>query len=152
MPDATTTDPTVAPTVAPAADPAADRLAVLRREVGLFRAGERRRRFPAALHLGELGGTRLSMVLPASLSDPALAFDLVDTLPTPDVARARDVWLTRPGVPELHDQDLLWLTAADGVLGARGVRLRSFHAVTRTGWLDVRTGERRTWKRLRLRD
>jgi hypothetical protein len=36
------------------------------------------------------------------------------------------------------------------VFAAHGVRLTGFYAITRTGWLDVRTGEARVWRRLRL--
>jgi hypothetical protein len=31
-----------------------------------------------------------------------------------------------------------------------GRPLDGFYVITRTGWRDVRTGERRVWKRLRL--
>ena len=129
-----------------------DRLDVLRQEVGRFRAAERRRRFPVVLHVGELGGPRTSLEVPclAGALDGATAFDLLDCRLPPEAPPEVDAWVTRPGVPELHDHDLLWLTAATAAVSARGASLRSFHAVTRTGWLDVRSGEQRTWKRLRL--
>jgi hypothetical protein len=50
----------------------------------------------------------------------------------------------------LHDYDVAWHAAAQRSFGAHEVELLGFRAVTRSGWIDVRTGERRTWKRLRL--
>ncbi len=127
-------------------------LSVLRREVGTFRAVEQRRRFPVALHVGVLGGPRASWEVPHVPGglDAAAAFDVVDGRLAADQPAEVDAWLTRPGVPALHDHDLLWLRATSAVLASRGTVLRSFHAVTRTGWLDVLGGESRVWKRLRL--
>jgi hypothetical protein len=59
--------------------------------------------------------------------------------------------VARPGTPDLHDLDLLWLAAARTAFGMHGRALDGFYAVTRTGWRDVLTGETRVWKRLRLR-
>lgn len=135
-----------------------DVASALRQEVGEFRRGERRRRFPLGVHAGTLGGPRASVQVgwpePASY-DAALRLDMVDALlaqeaDTPTGRRHVDVWLTRPGVPELHDLDLAWHAAARHAAGAHGLALAAFHVVTRTGWLDVLTGESRTWKRLRL--
>jgi hypothetical protein len=50
----------------------------------------------------------------------------------------------------LHDQDALWHAAAVHAFDAFRIRLDAFRVVTKSGWLDVRTGESRTWKRLRL--
>ncbi len=87
--------------------------------------------------------------------DTGLRFDVLDglvetLLPSWEGADPVWVWLTRPGVPEVHDVDLTWFAAAQRVLGAHGVPRAGFRAVTRTGWLDVATGESRTWTRLRL--
>jgi len=129
-----------------------DELALLRRVVGTFRATEQRRRFPVSVHVGRLDGERTSFEVPhvAGGLDPAAAFDLLDSALAGERPTEVDGWLTRPGVPALHDHDLLWMRATLAVLGSRGSSLRSFHTVTRTGWLDVRSGESRVWKRLRI--
>jgi hypothetical protein len=84
--------------------------------------------------------------------DAGVRLDVVTALlarTDPAVATAHG-WITRPGVPELHDADLDWYAVAVRGWGVHGVALTGFHAVTRTGWVDVLTGERRAWKRLRL--
>ena len=142
QPDASTASPT-------------DPRAALRREVGEFRAREQRRRHPLTLHLGEPAGWRESVELPwpePRSYDSGLRVDLWASLLArtgPGVVAASG-WLTRPGVAELHDADLSWYAAAVRGFGAHGVALTGFYAVTRTGWIDVVTGDRRTWKRLRL--
>jgi len=81
--------------------------------------------------------------------DAGLRSDLVGVLLT----RAQEpayLWLTRPGVPERHDVDLDWHAAALRAFGAYGAALRGCLAVTRSGWLDVVSGEAKSWKRLRL--
>ena len=90
----------------------AEQLAHLRREVGRFRAAEQRRRFPATLHVGLLDGDRTALEVPATAGplDRATAFDLLDSRLGAALPAEVDAWVTRPGVPELHDQDLLWLT------------------------------------------
>ena len=122
-----------------------------RREVGRFRVAERRRVFPLGVHVGVPGGPRSSLELPWPPTglDPGLRFDLVAALLTQGASPAY-LWLTRPGVPELHDEDLDWHAAAVRAFDAHGVALAGVHAVTRTGWLDVVTGGSRSWKRLRL--
>ena len=85
--------------------------------------------------------------------DDGLRVDLVARLLSrtdPDTVAAAYGWITRPGVPELHDADLAWYAAAAAGFAAHRVRLTGFLAVTRTGWVEVATGEARTWKRLRL--
>lgn len=126
---------------------------LLREEVGRFRARESRRVFDPAVHVGVPGGARLSFELPAReapVADDALRIDVLSALVQRATVPCGYAWLTRPGVPDLHDLDLRWLAAAAVAFGCVGDRLEGFFAVTRTGWLDVRTGERRVWKRLRL--
>jgi hypothetical protein len=130
--------------------PDPDRLAALRREVGLFRDKERRRRrFDPVLHVGALGGERASVGLPASAQlDRQLRLELVSALV--EVSPGRDGWVSRPGLVEPTDDDVAWLVAAAAAFGEAGRELDGFYVLTREGWLDVRTGERRVWKRLRL--
>lgn len=127
-----------------------------RGEVARLRAGERRRTFPLGLHLGHPHGPRQEVELPWPVPaeyDAGLRFDVADALVEAllDDSGIRSVWawLTRPGVPEVHDRDLEWLSAAHRAVEAHGLQLAGFRAVTRTGWLDVVSGRRRTWKRLR---
>ncbi|HET6562072.1 MAG TPA: hypothetical protein VFG72_09370 [Marmoricola sp.] len=134
----------------PAAEPP-DADAAFRIEVGRLRARAQRRRFPAELHLGVPGGHRVTLELPAA--DAGLRLDLLSALL--DLWRAERGgpafgWVVRPGVPTLHDDDLAWYAAAVRAFGALGESPEGFRAVTRTGWLDVVTGESRVWKRLRL--
>lgn len=130
----------------------------LRREVGLFRVRDRRRRLPLGAHVGQPAGPRVSLEVPwpeALEADPGLCFDLTGGLieawrraAGPPLAAV--MWLTRPGVPEPHDLDLRWYAAAVRAFAAHEADLVAFLAVTRTGWWEVPTGQRRTWRRLRL--
>jgi hypothetical protein len=133
--------------------PVTDLHPLLRREVGMLRARESRRAFDVAVSVGRLAGARDSFVVRAQdlpAIDASLRVDMVSSLvgQAPDDARA--AWLARPGEPLLHDLDLAWLSAAAVGFGIHGRELAGFYAITRTGWLDVRTGEQRIWKRLRL--
>jgi hypothetical protein len=147
---------------------------LLRLEVGRLRAGERRRRFDTVVHLGRLGEAHRACSVPVPSGDPVLRLVLDPGTRTDVVARMLEtqhenehanatehanaaeearrssVWLTRPGEPVVQDEDLAWLSAAFRAFDALGWHLDRFWSVTRTGWLDVRTGDRRTWKRLRL--
>jgi hypothetical protein len=130
-----------------------DKTALLRAEVGRLRAHESRRRFDTVVHVGFLGGSPVTCPVPSA--DPVLDMgtrtDVVAALlVNAPATRQTCVWLTRAGEPQLQDEDLAWLSAARAAFGAVGCRLGGFWTVTRTGWLDVRSGEGRTWKRLRI--
>ncbi len=128
--------------------------ALLRAEVGRLRSHESRQRFDTVVHVGSLGGAPRTCPVPSA--DPVLDVGtrtdvvsaLLETAPTAE--KAACVWLTRAGEPELQDEDLAWLSATRQAFGSVGRRLDGFWTVTRKGWLDVRSGEGRTWKRLRL--
>jgi hypothetical protein len=127
-----------------------------RLEVGRFRAGCAQRTFPLAVHVGVPAGPRRSFEVPWPVPegyDVGLRLDLLLGLVgswSRDGSGSGCAWLTRQGVPVLHDQDTLWHAAAVRAFGALTVDLVAFRVVTKTGWLDVRTGESRTWRRLRL--
>jgi hypothetical protein len=135
--------------------PGAEVRALLRREVGLLRRRETRRRFDTEVTVGRLDGRRHSCTVPrdaGGLLDPGTRAAVVAVLleePSPDTDRL-DAWIVRPGEPSLQDEDLGWFSSADRAFAEAGVVLDGFWTVTRAGWLDVRSGERRTWKRLRL--
>jgi hypothetical protein len=126
---------------------------VLRQEVGRFRMRESRRVFDAMVQVGTLGGTHDSFVVRAQdlpAIDVALRVDVVSRMLDGGDPDWHTAWLLRPGVPEPHDLDLEWYAAARSAFGVHGRRLDGFYVLTRAGWLDLATGESRTWKRLRL--
>lgn len=135
-----------------------DTPALLRLEVGRLRSRESRRRFDPVVHVGQLGGVHRSSPVPAAdpvlghLLDPGTRAGVVSRLleELAPAGSAVSAWLTRVGEPVVQDEDLAWLSAASHALGSFGYDLGGFWTITRTGWLDVRTGESRTWKRLRL--
>jgi len=128
-------------------------LSLLRLEVGRLRARESRERFDAVVHVGHLGAAQRSCPVPCGdlVLDPGTRTELVlRLLEAGGFVGAAAAWLTRPGEPVVQDDDLGWLSATLRAFGATGSSLAGFWSVTRTGWLDVRTGEARTWKRLRV--
>lgn len=139
--------------------------AALRREVGLLRAAHRRGRFPETLHVGNPGGRQESYAVEPNdvpLLDAGLRTDLagllLDRLHAPTAhdtvvtatSDAMTGWLTRPGDPTVQDTDFAWMAATAAACSAVGVTLHAFWTVSRTGWLDLRSGRTRTWRRLRL--
>ncbi|CAI9412954.1 hypothetical protein [Nocardioides sp. T2.26MG-1] len=130
---------------------------VLRRAVLDHVRVERRRWFPARLHVGAPGGAEEVFATdpddPDEDLDHALRADVVAAL----IQRARQrggavpmLWLTRPGPLELQDVDAAWLSAARTAAAEAGIGL-TLVVVTRRGWVDPRSGVRREWKRLRQR-
>jgi hypothetical protein len=111
------------------------------------------------MHLGAPAGRRRSVEVPWPVPpdyDAGLRLDLIigllDGLVAAEPAEAPkcSAWITRPGEPVLHDRDVEWGSAATHAFAAHGVRLLGFRTVTRSGWLDAMTGDRRVWRRLRL--
>ncbi len=129
------------------------RTRALRQEVGRLRGRESRRVFDVSVHVGELAGERDSFVVRAQdlpAVDVGLRTDVVARLLEGAPPGWDTVWVVRPGVPEPHDLDLQWLAASRTAFGMHARVLAGCYAVTRSGWLDVMTGESRVWKRLRL--
>ena len=130
-----------------------EREAALRREVGLLRARESRRIFDATVVVGRLAGERQGFVVRAQdlpAMDVSLRADVMSALLVLNGTEPAAAWVVRAGCPTPHDVDLQWLAAATAAFGAHGRALDGFYAITRAGWLDVRTGKSRTWRRLRL--
>jgi hypothetical protein len=126
---------------------------LLRRAVLDHGRGERRRWFPALLHVGVPGGPEEVFAADGfAVPDHALRTDVLAAL----LQRSRRaglvplVWLTRPGPLDLQDVDAAWLSAGRSAAAEAGVDL-SLVVVTRQGWVDPRSGVRREWKRLRQR-
>lgn len=125
----------------------------LRLEVGRFRARESRRVFDTVVYVGRLDGPRDSFVARAqdlTVMDAGLRIDVVEALVEATADQATEAWITRAGIPAPHDEDLAWLAAAISAFAIHGRPLDGFYVFTRTGWLDPRSGESRSWRRLRL--
>jgi hypothetical protein len=125
--------------------------ALLRRLVHEHKAGERRHRFPAVLHLGGPGRPESGRVEESqAVLDHSLRCDLLEAMLRRAPAGPLMTWLTRPGDLEPQDVDLVWLRAVGAVNGETG-RSLPYLVVTRDGWRDPRSGVSRTWRRLRDR-
>ncbi|HZJ06166.1 MAG TPA: hypothetical protein VFD59_11935 [Nocardioidaceae bacterium] len=130
-----------------------DHQAALRQEVWLLRSRESRRIFDATVAIGRLGGERQRFVVRAQdlpAIDASLRTDVMTSLLEQSEVSPVAGWLIRSGSPTLHDEDLHWLAAATSSFGIHARPLGGFHAITRSGWLDVRSGESKLWCRLRL--
>ncbi len=126
----------------------------LRTEVGRFRQGQQRRRFDLALHVGTPDGARSSVEIPAKelgYLDRQTRTELFSALVEIAPAGTDSAWLTRPGGADAMAADVAWMVAAAAAFGSAGAELTGFFAITRWGWVEVRTGESRVWRRLRLR-
>jgi hypothetical protein len=128
---------------------------LLRRLVLEHKAGERRHRFPAALHVGRPGRPELgcfveSPGVPSEALDLALRCELLAAVLHRRAEGPVMTWLTRPGRLEVQDLDLEWLRAVTAVREEMG-RPLPYVVVTRAGWRDPRSGAGRTWRRLRQR-
>jgi len=140
---------------AKAMDTTREQRQLLRHEVGMLRARESRRVFDPVLKVGHLAGEHESFIARAQdrlALDVSLCTDVVSALVTeidPRLATLT-VWLTRAGGPEPHEMDLRWMAAAAVACGQHGRDVDGFYAITRTGWINLRSGQSQTWKRLRL--
>jgi hypothetical protein len=110
-----------------------------------------RRSLPTTCHVGHPGGERSSWPHEITL-DRSLRADLVeraiDGLVMTDGAC---VWLTRGGAPGLCDADAEWFAASLTAFARHGLVLPAFLVLTRSAWVDLVTGERRQWSRVRNR-
>ncbi len=134
-----------------------DLRAALRLEVAAFRQAERRRVFPPSVQVGVPAAGRIGVAVELPRSRPAdaglrrdLVCGLLDRHAATTPSGTTYAWVTRPGSQEVHDEDLSWLAAARWAFGAKGTACGGFWSLTRSGWLDVVTGESRSWRRLRL--
>ena len=110
-----------------------------------------RRSLPTTCHVGHPTGEQ-SRWLPDVTTDPSLRADLVeraiDGLLVVDGACA---WVSRGGALEISDVDAEWFAAARTGFGRHGLSLPAFFVLNRTGWVDLVSGERRQWSRVRPR-
>jgi len=121
---------------------------MLRRAVLDHAAGEHRRHYPPALHVGIPGGTVARFETGDDELDQALRVDVVEAmvrrvgrLPGPPM-----VWLTRPGPLLSEDADVAWLAATRTAAAELGLAPH-YVVVNRREWADPVTGVRRVWQR-----
>lgn len=124
---------------------------LLRHAVLAHASAERRRSYPAILHVGDPRTRELVFpIVPEERIDDALGADVVAAMRSRSGLERPVVWLTRPGVLDVQDVDVRWLRSARRAYAEAGVPL-VFVVANRHGWLDPRSGLRRDWKRLRPR-
>ncbi len=128
----------------------ADLAAAITRELRSFVAGSgTRRALPTTCHVGHPHGQQVEL---AGVDDAALQADLVeraiDGLLDTEMACA---WVTRGGDLGVTDADAAWFAAARAGFARHGLPLCAFVVVTRTAWVDLVSGTRREWRRVRTR-
>jgi hypothetical protein len=130
----------------------ADARAALRRAVFRLRSCERRRLFPARLHVGDPDAEPAAWAVDGAALDDGLRTDLVAAmLRLQPEGRASAVWISRSGEPEPHDIDLAWTRPCLSAFAEAGEDPLWFAVVTKRGWYAPLSGERVVWQRLRLR-
>jgi hypothetical protein len=124
---------------------------LLRQAVHDHARTEGRRRYPPVLHIGVPGRRVAALELGGdATTDPGLRTDIVAALRVRAGADPDQlVWLTRCGGLELQDVDAGWLTASRAAYAEAGVAAPVFVVVNRRGWRDPRSGQGRTWARVR---
>ena len=126
--------------------------AAIKAELGEFAASAGTRRdLQTTCHVGHPGGERTRFA----------HLEVEDTCPRADlVERAIDgllttagacAWLTRSGELGLVDADAEWFSAARAGFARHGLPLPAFLVLNRRGWVDLVSGERREWYRIRSR-
>lgn len=85
----------------------------------------------------------------SSILDPGLRHDVTSRALEGLVAPAPLAWLVRTGEVSLQDHDLAWFSAVRRAFDAHDLPLRTFHVVTRRGWIEVVSGQQIQWRRLR---
>lgn len=128
---------------------------MLRSAVFEHARGERRRLFPAQLHVGTPGGSRVSSVIAEAPTDFGTRVDLIHAMirraeaggvSTP--TRVPWVWLTRSGPAITDDLDLSVLAPTMHAFSEAALPL-SYVVITSRGWHDPRSGLSHSWVRVR---
>ena len=110
-----------------------------------------RRSLPITCHVGHPGGQQSSFPHDVT-TDGSLRADLVERV-LDGLLDLTDAcaWVTRGGELDLADADAEWFAAARTAFGRHGLPLPAFFVLNRSGWVDLVTGERRAWHRVRNR-
>lgn len=109
-----------------------------------------RRALTTTCHVGHPGGQRAQWQHGGPDDDPTMRIDLVvraiDGLLHTERAGA---WITRSGDLALVDADAEWFAATQAGFAHYALELPFFLVLNRTGWVDLVSGERRAWSRVR---
>jgi hypothetical protein len=108
-----------------------------------------RRALPTTCHVGHPGAGHVTL---PDVEDSALRADLVERAIDGMVDLDRVcAWVTRGGDLGITDADAAWFAAARAGFARHGLPLPAFVVITRTAWMDLVSGEHRTWRRVRRR-
>jgi hypothetical protein len=137
----------------------------LRARVAALRTATQRRNFPGAVELvppdARAGTVPLAIwQYGAEPTDHGLRVDVLSRLLTdcrcrtagqasPRASAEVSLVHVRPGHHEPADLDLGWAAAATVAGAITGVEVVTAVALSRWGWYDLRTGQQRSWVRLR---
>jgi hypothetical protein len=128
----------------------ADLAAAVTRELRVFVASAgTRRALPTTCRVGHPAGEQVTL---PDADEQGLRTDLVvraiDGLVETSGACA---WVTRGGGLTTTDADAGWFAATRAGFARHGLVLPAFVVVTRSAWIDLVSGEQRTWRRVRTR-
>ena len=116
------------------------------------RAAGTKRSLPTTCHVGHPGGAHARWVHGGPEEDPSVRADLVErAIDGLEVTEGACAWVTRPGQLQVTDADADWFRAARTAFARHGLTLPAFFVLNRRGWVDLVTGDRRTWVRIRDR-
>ena len=83
-------------------------------------------------------------------ADHSLRTDLVErAIDGLHVTEGACAWITRGGELDVSDADAEWFAAARTAFARHGLVLPAFFVLNRSGWVDLVSGERRAWSRVR---
>ena len=108
-----------------------------------------RRALGTTIHVGHPGGEHARWPHDVT-ANHAMRTDLVER--AVDGLRVIDgacAWVTRGGELEVTDADAEWFAAARTAFSRHGLQLPVFFVLNRSGWVDLVSGERRAWSRVR---
>jgi hypothetical protein len=122
---------------------------LLRQAVLSLAVAERRRHFPAALHVVAPGRDPVTVVDDRGW-DAGLRADVAGAALRAASDGTAIAWVARPGSLVLEDVDVDWLAPLLRTADEHVVDL-IYVVVTRHGWIDPRSGVHREWRRIRDR-
>ena len=126
--------------------------AAIKVELSLFvSAAGTKRHLHTSCHVGHPGGERTTFEH-REIDDASLRADLVErAIDGLLITEGACAWVTRSGELGLADADAEWFSAARAAFARHGLPLPAFFVLNRRGWVDLVSGERRAWYRIRNR-
>lgn len=109
-------------------------------------AAARRRVLASTLHVGV---PSIEDVIVTDAGTAALRVDLVEQAVACLGQPEPFAWLTRLGDLVGRRDDHRWFAATAAAFATHGLGTPDFYVVTRRGWLDLATGDRQVWHRVR---